>query len=113
MPVKARAAKQRRPVFAFASETVDLFRQLEATPLSLRRGNLDFRRSERRLHDLLDLAGPFICSVCSVLDACEEPLWLAYRPDQAVAEWRLVHDVRLALLEAAAVHARRPDQRGA
>jgi hypothetical protein len=101
MPAKARVAKQRRP--AFSDEALALFRQLEAVPERMRQDNREYHARDLELHRMLGLGGERICSVSSVLDR-DEPLWITYRPREAVAEWERVWATRQALLAAAAVH---------
>ena len=103
MPAKTRVAKLRRP--EFSDEALALFRQLEGVPERMRRDNDEFKAQDRRLHKLLGLWGPRLCTQVSVLDR-EEPSWVSSgrRPPEAIAEARQVHAVRLALLEAAAAY---------
>jgi hypothetical protein len=96
MPVKARIAKDRWP--AFSAQAVELFRQLEATPLRMRKGDKFYER-DLALHDLLGLGAERLCSVASVLDH-RLPDANPQRPagfDQA-----MVYQVRRQLIEAVA-----------
>jgi hypothetical protein len=71
----------------------------------MRRDNDAFFEQDRRLHKLLGLWGPRLCTQVSVLDP-DEPIWVSSgrRPPEAVEEWRRVHETRLALLAAAAAY---------
>jgi hypothetical protein len=100
MPTNRRTIERPRRA-TFTAEALALFRQLEAVPERLRRDNREYRREERRLHDLLGLAGSFICVPCSLLDS-DKPLWLEGGQPLRVAEWERIWSTRQQLLDAAA-----------
>jgi hypothetical protein len=92
MPVKARAAKDRRP--SFSAEALALFAELERTPQGSRR----FQEGSRELARLLDLVNEFWTGN-HVNDRsptpCHPPDYIAFR------DWHTCRRVRQALLAAA------------
>jgi hypothetical protein len=63
---KIRQAEGRRA--PFDDDVVALFAELEAMPLRARKRD-EFRLAERRLHQMLRIAGDAICSASSVFDS--------------------------------------------
>jgi hypothetical protein len=103
MPTTRRTIERPRRA-TFSDEALALFRSLEATPQSLRDGR-DYKRQDRELHRLLDVAYVWLTEGFSVLDRRPEPQWRPTTPPERIADWHKVHDTRLALLEAAKAYA--------